>query len=258
MDRRSELIDLERGDAYGRSFGDVYDLWYEGVTDAEATADFVAARDPIGPVLELGVGTGRLAEPLADRGRAVVGLDASAPMLDRCPTGRAHPHQGPIHRVRADMRALPFSSRSAGGFGSALIGFNTLFNLVEASDQEGLLRQLTGLVRPGGPVVVEMLDVAPLLAGPDRAIGRRDDSTDPIVVTATTIDRADQRLHGTHVELADDGVAVRPWLIRWVTPDQLDTMAARAGLTIDERYGSWDGAPAGADAATVISVYRVR
>ncbi len=248
----TERLDLERGDAYGRSFGDVYDRWYDGVTDAEATADFVAARHPGGPVLELGVGTGRLARPLTERGLTVVGLDASADMLAHCPAGSG------LHPIRADMRALPFAPTPATRFGSALVAFNTLFNLTTAETQASLLADLARLLDPRGLVVVEMLDVSALVDGPDRSIGRRGATADPVVVTATDLDRRRQLLRGQHVEVSDGGIVVRPWLLRWVTADQLDTMADRAGLRLGERFASWDGAPHRGDATSVISVYHRR
>lgn len=259
MDGAPGHLDLERGDAYGRSFGDVYDHWYDGVTDAEATADFLAARHPGGPVLELGVGTGRLATPLADRGLVVVGLDASAAMLASCPRRADRPGGATIHPILADMRALPFGPGPA-PFGSVLIAFNTLFNLAEADDQATLLADLARLVRPGGSVVVEMLDVAALLDGPDRSIGLRRPVTDlqdrPLVVSATQLDRTGQRLSGQHLELSDRGVTIRPWILRWTTQDQLDAMATTAGLDLVERVGSWQGAPVSTEGTTVISVFR--
>ena len=192
MDEPPGHLDLERGDAYGRSFGDVYDRWYHGVTDAEATADFVAARHPGGPVLELGVGTGRLARPLADRGLTVVGLDASADMLGSCPRSGRRPGGAGIAPVLADMRALPFAA-SGPAFGSILVAFNTLFNLTTEPDQAALLVDLAALVDRRGVVVVEMLDLSGLLDGPDRSIGLRprpdDPDHGPVVVTATQLDR---------------------------------------------------------------------
>ena len=268
------VLDLERGDAYGRSFGDVYDRWYDGVTDAEATADFVVARHAGGPVLELGVGTGRLAAPLARRGLTVVGLDASADMLTRAPAGAvgsADPagavepgdpggaRAGRVLPVLGDMRALPFrpgSADGAGAVGSVLVAFNTLFNLTTPEGQAALLRDLARLLDDRAPVIIEMLDVAVLVDGPDRAIGLRGRQVDPLVVTATTLDRSAQLLNGRHLEITDGGIRVRPWLLRWATADQLDAMAEAAGLRLDERLGSWSGAPADHDGATVISVYR--
>lgn len=239
-------LDLTRADAYGRSFSDVYDHWYQDVSDAEATATFVAARCD-GPVLELGVGSGRLAGPMAERGLAVVGLDGSSEMLDRCDRSGT----GNIHLVRGDMRALPFR----GPVGAVLIAFNTVFNLASEAQQQQLFESLGRLVAGGGVVIIEALDVSPLLAGPERSIGARERHDRRVVVTATAVDRDEQVVTGQHLEIDDGGIAVRPWRLRWLTPKQLDGLAADAGLVLAERYRSWHEEPFGPEADTHISVY---
>lgn len=255
-----QRLDLERADAYGRAFADVYDHWYDGVTDAEATARFVADHHPGGPVLELGVGSGRLAGPLADRGLTVIGLDGSADMLDRCPRRGSGPNPGAVIPIRADMRALPFGPAGGAGrsnpVGTVLIAFNTLFNLHSEDAQLGLLAELATLVGDRGSVVIEALDPTPLLDGPLCSIGRRDGPVDPLVVTATQIDPAAQRLTGQHLVVTDAGVDMRPWALRWVTPPQLDELAGRAGLALEARHGSWAGEPFTVDSTVHISRYR--
>lgn len=245
--RRHGHLDLDRADAYGRSFADVYDRWYHQVSDAEATAAFVADRCN-GPVLELGVGSGRLARPLVGRGLSVVGLDGSADMLARC---RAADNTG-ITLVRADMRALPFRGR----FGAVLIAFNTVFNLTTEADQQRLFDELADLVDEDGSVIVEALDMTALLTGPARSIGPREVLTDGAVITATQMDQSTQVVSGQHLEVDDRGVSVRPWRLRWLTPGQLDEMAGRAGLQLTERFRSWDEDRFGPDAETHVSVYR--
>lgn len=248
MGHRSEAdhLDLNRADAYGRSFADVYDLWYESVSDAVATAAFVAARST-GPVLELGVGSGRLARPLTKLGLRVVGLDGSAEMLERC---TAEGDAG-ISLVRADMRALPFN----GNIGAALIAFNTVFNLATEQDQRALFVELRRLIGTTGVVIVEALDVSPLLNGPARSIGLREIDGQRAVVTATDLSKLDQVVNGQHLEISDGGISVRPWRLRWMTPDQMDEMAAAAGLIRTERYRSWDKQPFTKGSETHISVY---
>ncbi len=244
------LVDLHRGDAYGRSFADVYDHWYHGVSDAEATARFVAARCGGAPVLELGVGSGRLAEPLVDLGVRVIGLDASSDMLDRCP--RPSATAGSLQLIRADMRALPL----AGNIGAVLIAFNTLFNLSSRDEQQRLFLELAPLVGATGAIIVEALDATPLSAGPDRSIGAREVDDDGVVVTAIQVDKVAQTLTGQHLQVDHRGVAVRPWRLCWLTPDQLDELATEAGFRLAERYRSWDGLPFTSGDETHISLYR--
>jgi SAM-dependent methyltransferase len=231
--RSPERIDLARADAYGRSFAEVYDRWYDGVSDAVATADFVAARCTDRPVLELGVGSGRLALPLVARGCTVIGLDGSSMMLDNVPVAEG---PGSLHLVRADMRALPFNGR----IGVALIAFNTLFNLSSEAEQLELLQRLAELLGQDGHLIIEALDVTPLLAGPTDSIGIRDSGRDWLVASATQLDTEQQFVTGQHLEISDRGVTVRPWRLRWLTPNQLDHLCDAAGLGLAERYGSWN------------------
>ena len=85
---------------YGEAFADVYDDWYAGSFDTEGAVATLADLAGPGPVLELGVGTGRLALPLAARGLTVVGVDASSSMLEKLaakPDAAVGPHRAGRH-----------------------------------------------------------------------------------------------------------------------------------------------------------------
>lgn len=253
-----------RADTYGESFAEVYDEWYRDVSDAEAVAAFVARRAGAGPVLELGVGTGRLAAPLLALGRAVVGLDASAAMLARCRQGALE--ASGLRLVRADMAALPFR----GPVGAVLIGFNTLFNLAHAEAQRSLFAQVAAVLAPDGVLVVEANQTDALAGGPDRWIGRSSmaageaaasDGAGPgragaVTVVATELDRDAQVIVGQHVEVGPGGVRFRPWRLCWATTDQIDGFARAAGLLLTERHGGWGGEAWAPDGDTHVSVYR--
>ncbi len=235
-----------RADTYGEAFAEVYDAWYGQVSDAEGAARFVASRCPTGAVvLELGVGTGRLAGPLLATGLRVVGLDASTTMLRLC----AERHPGPgLALVRADMAALPFAPgpRPRARFGAVLIGFNTLFNLATAGDQQDLFHAVAGVLAPDGVLVVEANETSALAGGPDRWVGPGSPATgrpDGVTVVGAVIDRDAQVIVGQHVEVTDQGVRFRPWRLRWAGTGELDRMARTAGLTLAERYAGWDCRP---------------
>ena len=248
MDDRPR-IDLDDPTAYGAAFADVYDRWYEhGNTDDELVAlvDFIEKRCPSGVVIELGVGSGRLGAPLVDRGMAVIGVDASVPMLQKCPAR--------IERIAADMAALPFAPVVADSPPTAFCGFNTLFNL---HSQQQLQQLLTDIVSLGASLVVELLNADLLNEAPTHSTGPSLALSESgrLIVSSTTIDRRDQTLLGRHLEITDNSVISRPWLLRWFTLDELDAVALAAGLQLVQRFSSWTGRPFSTDSPSAISVY---
>ena len=219
--------------AYGDAFAEVYDKWYPDVTDAPATARFVAARCGSGPVLEIGVGTGRLARPLLANGLNVVGIDASAAMLSRC-------HAPGAHLLQADMTRLPLR----GPFGAALIAFNTLFNVVTAEGQQAVFDEVSRVLAPDGVLIVETLDAAAFAGGAGTSIGVRSQHADGVTLVATDVRPAGQTIVGRHIELDHTGVKLRPWTLRWADAAEIDGYALAAGLEPAERFNHW-APPAG-------------
>lgn len=245
-------LDLTRPDAYGRAFAEVYDGWYGPAwssDDLGAMVSFVMERSPSGVVIELGVGSGRLARPLTDAGLAVIGLDVSLPMLRRCPET--------VWRVAGDMADLPFRAITPGrdpGAPTVLCGFNTLFNLVSTEALDRLLATVASL---RAAFIVEMANTDLLPDEPIRSTGGTSFMVDGgIVVSATAADPAHGRLTGRHLEITDRGVVSRPWRLRLVGHDELDARARRHGLAVTERHQSWLGTPFSADDPASVSVYR--
>jgi SAM-dependent methyltransferase len=241
---------------YGASFADVYDDWYATITDADATAQRVASladQSGIDRVLELGVGSGRVALPMAARGLQVTGIDASTRMLERL---AAKEGAEQVAVVTGDMAAA--DRLVTGPFGVILIAFNTLFNLTTESAQRSCLTACARLLGPGGSLLVE---AAVPGDAPERVT--RDLSTvrvelDRVVLSATEHDPSSQVVTGQHVDITDGSVRLRPWRIRYLTPAQLDEMAARAGLELVERHADWVGTSHRSDDPQHVSRYRSR
>jgi SAM-dependent methyltransferase len=237
--------------SYGDGFADVYDDWYADVTDVDATVGrMLAVAGPDGRVLELGVGTGRLAVPMAAAGLQVVGVDTSTAMLQRLaerdPAGR-------IGVVCGDMVAdLP-----DGPFEAALVAYNTIFNLRDDQQQLACFAAVAARLRPGGSFVVEAFvpDVeVPPAAGSDVSVRSLD--VDQVVLSVSVNDPARQLIEGQFVQLSESGgVRLRPWSIRWATPDQLDEMADAAGLRLADRCADMSGTPFTDDSPHHVSVY---
>lgn len=229
---------------YGHSFADVYDQWYAQVSDAEATARFIAARLGHARVLELGSGTGRLARSLTEAGLGVVGVDVSLAML-------RHHHRVPA--VGGDLVALPFRPHA---FAGALCAFNTLFNLPDAAAQQRAMTEAFRVLAAGGLLFVEAMTGSGLDDAEANSLGVARIAVDRLVLAATVTDADAQTITGQHVEIDAGGIRLRPWFVRWTTPPQLDALAGSAGLELLERYGDWEGTPFTPESPVHVSVYR--
>jgi SAM-dependent methyltransferase len=233
--------------SYGDAFADVYDEWYGGVSDVDATVERVVALVPAGGrVLELGVGTGRLAVPLADAGLDVWGVDASSAMLDRL---RVNDPAGRVNAVLGDMAGpLP-----PGPFDVVLMAYNTFFNLVTEQAQRDCLQAIAEVLPDDGSLVVEAF--VPDLAGEavrhiePRLVGQ------DVVMDVSVRDPATQTVRGQQVHLAPDGIRLRPWRIRYLSPTQCDALAAEVGLALLDRWADWHGSSFGDDAVRHVSRY---
>jgi SAM-dependent methyltransferase len=239
---------------YGRAFADVYDEWYEGVTDVAATASTLTELALDGRasarVLELGIGTGRLAVPLADDERlTVVGVDTSEPMLDLL---SIRDRDGRVEAHLADMvDGLP-----DGPFDLVLVAYNTLFNLTGDGDRRRCFEQVAGRLRPGGRFVIEaFVPEEPARDGDDVSI--RTMTADRVVLSISRQDARAQTAEGQFVELTEaGGVRLRPWSIRYATPAQLDADAAAAGLEFESRWADMQRTALDAHHDRHVTVYR--
>ncbi len=242
-------------ESYGEAFADVYDDWYAGVSPVEATVARLAELAGAGPVLELGVGTGRLALPLAATGLEVLGIDTSPAMLDRlrAKVEASGPAPGRVTGLLGDMaRDLP-----AGPFRLVFAAYNTLFNLRTVAEQEACFRAVAARLAPGGRLVVEaFVPDDPPRSG--TSVDVRELAVDRVVLSVARYDAGEQAADGQFVELSDEGgVRLRPWSIRWATTDQLDAMAAAAGLVVEQRWSDWLGGAFTTESNHHITVYVV-
>lgn len=233
--------------SYGDAFADVYDDWYREVTDIAATVDTVAGLIRAGAaVLELGVGTGRLAVPLAAAGYCVTGIDTSTGMLarlaDNDPTGS-------VSAVTGDM----VDDVPAGPFDLILVAYNTLFGLLTAQRQIDCFKAVAERLTAGGVFFVEAFVPVPHSGS---QVSVRSVTADRVVLS-TSIHRADvQMAEGQYVELTErGGVRLRPWAIRWSTVDELDTMADLAGLRVRDRWGDVDQRPFTTESERHVTIY---
>ena len=248
-------VDGYEASTYGDRFADVYDDWYADVTDTAACTARVAdlcRQAGGGPVLELGVGSGRLALPLAEQGIDVHGIDASPAMVERM---RAKPGGDAIHVTVGDMAALDLVDPPP--FAVVLVAFNTFFNLATEADQRRCLARVASVLAPEGWFVLEaFVPDAVGGAGIDGALTPRHISVDEVVLSVSQRDRAAQTITGQHVHVTEAGIRLRPWHLRYATPEQLDDLAASAGLTLAWRAAGWRDEPFTDESSAHVSAWR--
>jgi SAM-dependent methyltransferase len=183
------------------------------------------------PALELGIGTGRIALPLRERGVAVHGIDLSTAMVERL-------------RAKLGGRDIPvvigdFATASVNGeFGLAYIVFNTIGNLTSQAEQVACFRNVARHLIAGGHFVVEV--GVPGVVGLPQGETARPFALTPEHVGLDEYDMVTQSLISHH--FYRDGTAWRRGStpLRYVWPSELDLMAELAGMTLAERWGDWD------------------
>jgi SAM-dependent methyltransferase len=236
--------------SYGDAFADVYDDWYRDSGDVEATVDTLAALAaefaPL-PVLELGVGTGRLAIPLAARGMHVVGLDASAAMLAKLVENDP---AGSVEACFGDM----VDDQPPGPFALVFVAYNTFFGLLSEARQQACFASVAKRLAPGGALVIEAFVPEPQ---PGSSVTVRSMTVDSVTLSITTHDEAAQTAQGQYISFSESGgVRVRPWMIRYATVEQLDSMAHAAGFHVADRWENPLRTPYGVDSPRHVTVYR--
>jgi SAM-dependent methyltransferase len=244
------VMDGYTNSTYGDAFADVYDDWYHDISDVGATVDLLAglaAEFGDLPVLELGVGTGRLAIPLAARGVDVVGLDSSAGMLSRL-AGNDETHS--VRPVLGDM----VDDQPGGPFGVVFVAFNTFFNLLTEARQQSCFAAVSQRLTRGGAFVLEAFVPEPQ-AGSSVVV--RSMTADSVVLSVTTHDVALQTAQGQYISFSEaGGVRMRPWAIHYATVEQLDSMAEASGFRVDQRWEDAERTQFNADSPRHVSVYR--
>jgi SAM-dependent methyltransferase len=233
---------------YGDSWAEVYDEAHADL-DPAAAVEFLAGLAGHGRVLELGIGTGRVALPLADRGIAVEGVDASAAMVQRL---RAKPGGGSVPVTIGDMADVP----ARGPFGLVYVVFNTLFGLLTQDRQAACFGNVARVLGPDGVLVIECF--VPDLARFDRdqRVQARTVTQESATMEVTVHDPALQRITTQIVTLDGQGMRLRPVEIRYCWPDELDQMARRAGLRLAQRYSDWNRRPFDSASTGHVSVYQ--
>jgi SAM-dependent methyltransferase len=214
----------------------------------EPVVDFLAERAGSGAALELGIGTGRIALPLSQRGVRVHGIDLSEAMVARL---RAKPGEDAIGVTLGDFATATVDAT----FTLAYLVYNTIMNLTSQDDQVACFRNVAAHLEPGGCFVIEV-------GLPDLQRLPPGETFQPFRVTPTRLgfdeyDVAVQGLVSHHYAVRDGELEVQSIPFRYVWPSELDLMARLAGMSPRERWSGWRGEPFTSESRTLVGVWEM-
>lgn len=202
-----------------------------------------------GRVLELAIGTGRVALPLVARGVDLTGIDISPEMVSRL---RAKPGGDQIPVTMGDFADVGVD----GSFRLIYLVFNTLFALLDREEQIRCFANVAAHLEPGGRFVIEAF--VPDLARFDRGqrISTQGIRLDRVTIEASRHDPVGQRVDSHLIQITEQGIRLLPVAIRYSWPSEIDLMARLAGLSLEHRWGGWDHEPFDGASQRHVSVYR--
>lgn len=233
---------------YGDRWAAVYDHHHRQM-DPGPAVEFLVGLAGNGRALELAIGTGRIALPLAARGITVEGVDASAAMVERL---RAKPGGDSIPVTIGDMAQVPASGR----FRLVYLVFNTLFGLLSQERQVECFANVARVLEPGGMFVIECFVPDLTRFDHDQRVQARSVTEDSAIIEVSVHDKVQQRVTTQMITLDGQGMRTRPVAIRYSWPAELDLMAGQAGLRLTERYSGWHRRPFTSASDGHVSVYQ--
>ncbi|MBI3329494.1 MAG: class I SAM-dependent methyltransferase [Nitrospinae bacterium] len=233
---------------YGERMAEVYDEWPGLPQNTDAVVASLTRLAGPGPILELGIGTGRIALPMAQHGLSVHGIDASRAMVAKL---RAKPGGEHIPVTIGNFADMAIEGR----FTLIFVVFNTFFGLLSQDDQVRCFLGIAQHLTDDGVFVLEAF--VPDLTRFDRGqrVGVHTVETDYVHLEATVHDPVQQRLVSQHAVLSEKGTRLYPVQVRYAWPSELDLMARLAGLRLRNRWGGWGQEPFTAASGSHVSVY---
>ncbi len=212
----------------------------------DPVVDFLADLAGDGAALELGIGTGRIALPLAARGVPIHGIDLSEAMVARM---KAKPGGEQIPVTIGDFATTTVDER----FSVAYLVFNTIMNLTTQDEQVACFQNVAAHLEPGGCFVIEV-GVPGLRRLPPG------ETYKAFTVSATRLgfdefDVASQGLISHHYRIENGTLELRSIPFRYAWPAELDLMARIAGMTLRERWAGWKREPFTSESTKHVSIW---
>jgi len=231
---------------YGQRIAGIYDELYAGFDPAmiELLSDFASQ----GSALELGIGTGRVAIPLQEKGVLIHGVDASEAMISVL---RTKTNGDKIEVLMSSFADFEIDKH----FNLIYIVANTFFALLTQKEQIQCFRSVKQHLSSDGVFVLEVFVPEPGRFINHQTVRTSNLLTDRVDLEVSSHDPVSQQVTSQHVMLSEEGIHFYPVKLRYAWPSELDLMAQIAGLSLRHRWGSWLKAEFSKDSQKHISVY---
>lgn len=239
---------------YGDRIADIYDELHADISGPEHVDPVVNVLAELaggGRALELGVGTGRIALPLAERGIEVHGIDASDAMLQ-------------VLRQKPGGIAMPATSGDfvevevEGKFSLIYAVFNTFFSALTQERQLRCFKNVAGRLGRRGVFVIEVFVPDLERFKGDRSVGVSRVEADLVSLSLSRHDPIAQTVTTSHLHIEEERVRLLPVKVRYAWPSELDLMAELAGLKLRHRASDWQGSAFTSSSTNHVSVYEKR
>ena len=233
---------------YGDRSAPIYDQWHP-----DAPAEMIVALMDLagaGPVLELGIGTGRIALKLAEQGLDVHGIDSSEPMIAKL-------------RAKADAYRIPVTLGNFaevgvdGEYTLIFVVFNTFFCLASQEEQVHCFANVAKRLRRGGLFLIEAFvpDLSRFTRGQNTSSTKVE--ADEVRLEFSRHDPLTQRTFSQQVVINEAGPRLYPIQVRYAWPSELDLMARLAGMQLRERWSNWRREPLTTESTHHVSIYEL-
>ncbi|HWC14295.1 MAG TPA: class I SAM-dependent methyltransferase [Actinomycetota bacterium] len=233
---------------YGERWAGIYDDVWQEALDPGPAVRVLRHLAGGGRALELAIGTGRVALPLAADGIEVHGIDVSEGMVERLrrkPGGDAIPvKMGDFADVDVD-----------GEYSLIYVVFNTFFALTTQEDQVRCFKNVASHLAPGGMFVIEAFVPDLLRFDRNQRVQTNSVGLEEVSIETARHDPMEQQISSQHLVVKEGNVEMYPVFIRYAFPAELDLMGQIAGLDLKARYADWDKTPFTAASTSHISVY---
>ena len=247
-EREAKTVNDYSASTYGDRIADVYDEFYISVNVSDRV-DILEELAAGGRVLELGVGTGTYALPLAARGVEVHGIDASTAMVDKL-------------RAKEGGEAMPVTIGDfadvevEGAFSLIFVINNTFFMLTSQEEQIRCFQNVASHLNESGVFLVHAFvpDVSRYDDG--QHLSARLPDLASVRLDVSVHDAVNQVVDFRHLHLTENGIRMYPGKLRYVWPSELDLMARLAGLRLQDRWADWERSPFTSQSGWHVSVYR--